>query len=84
MYIVETTHDAAQQIALLPKEALVGLSELTVPLSFHPWSGESFNRRSADPQLRALEFGDDPQGVVIYLILEDQRRVVVLRVLWPA
>jgi hypothetical protein len=32
--------------------------------------------------MRTLAFGKHDQGMVIYLILDDQRRVIVLRVLW--
>lgn len=83
MYIVEATSEAASQIAALPKEALLPFAELTGPLALHPWSGESFNRRGATPQMRTHAFGEGKEGVTIYLILEEQRRVVALRVLWP-
>jgi hypothetical protein len=32
--------------------------------------------------MRTHAFGDHSTGLVIYLILEQQRRVIVLRVLW--
>jgi hypothetical protein len=32
--------------------------------------------------MRTHPFGDHHQGLVTYLVLEDQRRVVVLRVMW--
>jgi len=32
--------------------------------------------------MRTLAFGKHDQGLVTYLILDEQRRVVVLRVLW--
>jgi hypothetical protein len=32
--------------------------------------------------MRTHAFGKHDQGLVIHLILDDQRRVVVLRVLW--
>jgi hypothetical protein len=47
-----------------------------------PWSGRAYNRECPDGNMRALPFGPDGEGFVVYLILEDQRRVVVLRVMW--
>jgi hypothetical protein len=32
--------------------------------------------------MRSHAFGEHGEGLVIYVILDDQRRVVVLRVLW--
>ena len=46
------------------------------------WSGEAYNRQRPDANMRTHAFGQRDQGLAIYLILDDQRRVVVLRVLW--
>jgi hypothetical protein len=53
-----------------------------VVLETAPWGGEACNRQRADTNMRTYAFGQHDQGLVIYLILDDQRRVVVLRVLW--
>ncbi|WP_344653736.1 hypothetical protein [Cryptosporangium japonicum] len=53
-------------------------------LEVAPWSGESYNRQHPDANMRSHPFGTDAKGLAIYLILEDQRRVIVLRVLWAA
>lgn len=68
MYAVETVVEALEQIAALPHEVL-------------PWTSDSYNRQRPEANMRARPFGPHHQGLVIYLILEDQRRVVVLRVL---
>jgi len=47
-----------------------------------PWSGEPVNDRNPDGPVRTHTFGPEHQGMVTYLILDDQRRVDVLSVLW--
>ena len=47
-----------------------------------PWGGEAYDRQRPDGNMRTYLFGEHDQGMAIYLILDDQRRVVVLRVLW--
>lgn len=51
-------------------------------LEVAPWSGDAYDRQRPDANMRTHAFGGHGEGLVIYLILDDQRRVVVLRVLW--
>jgi hypothetical protein len=82
MYLVESEQHALEQIAALPAEALPFYAELMTVLETAPWGGEAYDRQRPDANMRTHVFGKYDQGLVIYLILEDQRRVVVLRVLW--
>ena len=82
MYSLETGDEAIAQVDALPAEALGPYAELAALLEVAPWSGESLNLSRPDAPMRAHPFGAHGEGLVIYLILEDQRRVVVLRVLW--
>lgn len=82
MYAVETVVEALDQLAALPADALPSYAELMTLLELAPWSGDSYNRERPDATMRARPFGPHHEGLVIYLILDDQRRVVVLRVLW--
>jgi hypothetical protein len=82
MYSVESEQHALEQVAALPMEALPFYAELMVVLETAPWGGEAYNRQRPDTNMRTYAFGQHDQGLVIYLILDDQRRVVVLRVLW--
>ncbi|MFG1873416.1 hypothetical protein ACGFIV_01085 [Sphaerisporangium sp. NPDC049003] len=82
MYTVERSEEAAGHIAALPAEALPSFAELALILELQPWSGDSLNRKNPDGQVRTHTFGYHSAGLAIYLILEEQRRVVVLRVLW--
>jgi len=81
VYSLETDHEALEQIAALPSEALSPYAELMAVLEVAPWSGDAYNRQRPEANMRTHSFGDSA-GLVIYLVLEDQRRVVVLRVIW--
>lgn len=82
MYSVESYPDALEQVAVLPVDALSSYAEVMALLEVAPWSGEAYNRQRPDANMRTHAFGKQGEGVVIYMVLEDQRRVVVLRVLW--
>ncbi|MCU1653981.1 MAG: hypothetical protein JWQ60_5130 [Pseudonocardia sp.] len=49
-------------------------------LELVPWNGEPINQQNPDGKVRVLPFG--AAGLVTYLILEDQRQVDVLDVIW--
>ena len=70
------------KIAKLPDEALAFYAEILSTLELVPWNGESYNRAKPDSSMRQWTFGQHGEGLVVYLILEDQQRVDVLRVLW--
>ena len=56
--------------------------KLVTVLQVAPWSGEPYDQQRPDGNLRTHTLGEHGEGLVVYLILDDQRRVVVLRVLW--
>lgn len=82
MYSVEWEQDAVSQLAALPSETLPFFAELVTVLQIEPWSGDAYDRQRADANMRTHAVGKHGEGLVIYLILDDQRRVVVLRILW--
>ena len=77
-----TDGEAMDQIAALPKEALIPYAQILGVLELAPWNGLPYNLEKPDGSMRELLFGESYQGKVTYLILEDQRRVDVLRVMW--
>ena len=81
MYYVDTDSVALDQIAALPTEALSHYAQVLGVLELTPWNGAPYNDRKPDGIMRTLLFGTG-RGKVIYLILEDQRRVDVLTVMW--
>lgn len=82
MYRLEPDEQAQQQIEALPAAALAGYAELATLLELSPWSGDPVNDNNPDGPVRSLTFGPQHEGMVTYLILDDQRRVDVLDVLW--
>ncbi len=82
MYTVTTDNQSQQQVEALPAEALAPFAEARAVLEVAPWSGVPYNERTPDSPMRALTFGPDGQGDVVYLILDDLRRVDILVVIW--
>lgn len=82
MYSVEWERHALDQLSVLPSDAFPFYAELVTVLQVAPWSGDSYDRQRPDANMRTHAFGQQGEGLVIYVILDDQRRVVVLRVLW--
>jgi hypothetical protein len=84
VYKVESADEAGHQVAALPETALPAYASLIDLIALHPWSGEPLRGTDPDSPMRSHVFGIDGTGLAIYLILEDQQRVVVLRVVWSA
>jgi hypothetical protein len=80
-YDIEVYPDAREQIAALPAEALHPLAEATAMLELTPWNGAPLRNDNPGGPVRTLPFGHF--GLITYLILDDQRRVDVLNVMWP-
>jgi hypothetical protein len=71
-----------EQIAALPDEALGYYAQVIDVLELAPWSGDPYNMSNPDGAMRQLVFGPGGKGMVTYLVLDDQQRVDVLRILW--
>ncbi len=71
---------AMEQIAMLPRVALADYAQALGVLELAPWNGAPLHDNNPDGAVRTLPFGK--AGLITYLILEDQRRVDVLDVLW--
>jgi hypothetical protein len=82
VYSVDIDSEVDEQISALPAGALPSFAELMVLLEIAPWSGSAYNRKRPDANMRTHTFGADHEGLVIYLVIEDQRRVSVVRVIW--
>jgi hypothetical protein len=82
LYKTEVYPDAQDQIAALSPAAQVKLSEAIAVLQLVPWNGVSVNKKNPDGALRQLMFGPVGAGMVTYLVLEDQREVHIVKVLW--
>jgi hypothetical protein len=82
VYIVDTDDDVDEQIAALPAKALSFFAELMTLLELSPWAGASYDREQPNANMRTHPFGPAGEGFIIYLILELERRVSILRVVW--
>lgn len=80
MYEVHRDEHVEQQVSALPAEALAAYAEARTVLELQPWAGEPVNAHNPDGPVRTLVF--DGSGLITYLILDDQRRVEELQVLW--
>lgn len=81
-YTVELYPEATEQLRVLPAEARRALGEVLAVLELTPWNGDPYNAAKPDGWMRIWTFGAAGQGLVTYLVLEDQQRVDVLQVAW--
>ncbi len=51
-------------------------------LEVAPWNGDPLNKLKPDSPMRPCTFGPNDEGMTVYLILDDQRRVDLLTVVW--
>ena len=84
MYSIIVYPEAAEQIEALPIEALPAYAEVLDVLEVQPRAGSPQHEANPDAPVRRWAFGPGQVGHVIYLILEDQRRVDILLVHWLA
>ncbi|OZM83761.1 hypothetical protein [Pseudonocardia sp. MH-G8] len=84
MYEITTDEQSRQQIDALPADALAPFTEARAVLELVPWNGAPYHRNRPESPMRALTFGPNREGDIVYLVLEDRRRVDILVVLWLA
>jgi hypothetical protein len=82
LYTVTTDSQSQQQVDALPAAALAPFAEARAMLEVAPWGGVPYHRHKPDSPVRALTFGPAGQGDLVYLILDDLRRVDILVVVW--
>ncbi|GAY10647.1 hypothetical protein [Pseudonocardia sp. N23] len=81
-YLLEVYPEAQAEIEGLPPAGLSALIEVFALLDLTPWAGDSVNElRNPDAPLRSLAFGGG-SGIVTYLILEREREVHVVSLVW--
>lgn len=81
MYRVDPSHPVVvEQVQSLPYDALDGYADAVGVMELDPWRGEPISKDNPDGNIRTLPFGRG--GMVIYLVLERDREVYVIEVLW--
>jgi hypothetical protein len=82
VYSYDAVPDAVAQVGELPVAALPAYAELIAFLELTPWEGAPYRDDKPDGTMRAMPFGTRAEGLAVYVILEEQRRVVVVSVTW--
>jgi hypothetical protein len=82
VYEIRTYDEVVDQIGALPREALLAYAEVLALLQVAPWSGKPYNPDKPASPTRRLIFGRDGLGMVVYLVLDRDRWVDVVRVHW--
>lgn len=82
MYRVITDPQAREQLAALPARLLGDYARVLDALEVAPWNGEPQHAHNPQGEVRRWLFGPGGAAQVIYLIVERDREVHVLRVLW--
>ncbi|MBT0773177.1 hypothetical protein KIH74_29810 [Kineosporia sp. J2-2] len=79
---MELLPEMREQLEDLSATAVAAFTEVLVMLETGPWGGDSLNRERPEANMRSVVFGPQRQGLLVYLILEDQRRVIPLNLAW--
>jgi hypothetical protein len=83
VYVVRSSDEVDEQVAHLPPDAAARFAELRTALELDPWSGDPYVRANPQAPMRSRDFettsGD---GFVVYLVLERDRIVDLIQVVW--
>jgi hypothetical protein len=82
VYSYDAVPDAVAQVDELPVPSLSAYAELIGFLELTPWEGAPYRDDKPDGNMRTMPFGKHAEGMAVYVILEEQLRVVVVSVTW--
>jgi hypothetical protein len=82
VYSYEQTAEVAAALQVMLVELLGSFAELIGFLELTPWAGQPYQPGNPGGSLRKMTFGPDGEALATYVILEDQRRVVVVSLVW--
>jgi hypothetical protein len=82
LYSYEQTPEVRQALDALPADLLVHFSELITFLELTPWAGPAYQEGNPGGNLRKMVFGPNREAMATYLVLEEQRRVIVVSLIW--
>lgn len=80
-YTIVLTGQAEEQVTTLPHDGLIAYMGAHVAIAVDPLAGMPAGNDD-DGRMRTLTFGPDGQGIAVYLVMERDERVWVLKVLW--
>ena len=82
MFRVVTYPEAAEQLAALPAHLLADYARVLDAITVAPWDGAPHTANNPDAEVRRWLFGPLGMAQVLYLVLDREREVHVLRVVW--
>jgi len=83
VYVVRSSDEVDEQIARLPHDGAARLAELRAALELDPWSGDPYIRANPNSTMRTRTFATTSgDGFVVYMILERDRLVDLLQIIW--
>ena len=82
MYSYDILPEAREYVDGMPAAALSFYSELIGFMELTPWDAPAYRQDKPDGNMRKMLFGHGAEGIAVYLILEEQCRVVVVSVTW--
>ncbi|WP_157124626.1 hypothetical protein [Nocardia pseudovaccinii] len=66
----------------MPAELLGHFAELIAFLELTPGAGQPYQPSNPDGAMRKMTFGPNNEALATYVILEEQRRVVLVSLIW--
>ena len=83
MYQVVTDHEVSGQVAALPDELLPYYAQVLDLLELTPWHSEPYNEARPDAGMRRVLFGPHGRAAeAIFLVMEREQRVEIVRIVW--
>jgi len=83
VYVVRSSDEVGEQIAQLPHDGAARFAELRAALELDPWSGDPYIRTKPDSTMRTRTFAAaSGDGFVVYMVLERDRVVDLLQIVW--
>ncbi len=82
MYRVNIDVEAQPELDALPTEAVPAFLELLTALETSPSTVGEPVRDTPTANMRSLAFGPDGRGLAIWYVVEEERRVEVVRLFW--
>lgn len=80
-YIIDVDPAAQAVIDVLPSALLATLADVFAVLELDPWSAPAVTPET-NPHGAVRAIGLGSSAMVVFLVLDDQRRVDVLRIVW--
>jgi hypothetical protein len=83
VYVIRSSDEVDDQIAQLPQDGAARFAELRAALELDPWAGDPYVRGKPDSAMRTRTFAAaSGDGFVLYLVLDRDRLVDLLQIVW--